>query len=194
MNPPREVPAMAAAEKVVEGMGAEAYRARVLALLGGRDPLEVLAETPAILDRLVQANPAGILRARPFPGKWTGNEIIGHLLDSEWTYGFRIRLVLSEERPAIIGIDQDLWVAGHRHNEREPALLAEMFAALRRCTLDLWRRMGPAELERAGLHNERGPETLGLMQRMIAGHDLAHLAQIERTLKAAASGGPGRGC
>lgn len=175
---------MAIAVKGAGLAGADAYRSRILALLGERDPLLVLAETPAALEAIVRANPAGALRARPFPGKWTASEVIGHLLDSEWTYGFRIRLILAEDHPAIIGINQDLWVKGHRHNEREPAELVEMFSALRRFTLDLWRRMGPADLERSGLHNERGPETLNLMRRMIAGHDLAHLAQLELTLKA----------
>jgi hypothetical protein len=47
---------------------------------------------------------AEVLRARPFEGKWTPNEIIGHLTDSEWVYGYRLRLILSDDdrlRPAL---------------------------------------------------------------------------------------------
>jgi hypothetical protein len=99
-------------------------------------------------------------------------------------YGFRLRVMLCEDRPTILGMNQELWVTGQRHNEREPAELAETFAALRRANLVFWRRLTPAELARVGLHNERGPETLELMRRMSAGHDLSHVDQINRYVAA----------
>jgi hypothetical protein len=34
------------------------------------------------------------------------------------------------------------------------------------------------------LHSERGPETIEHVVRMFAGHDLNHIAQIERILAA----------
>jgi hypothetical protein len=44
--------------------------------------------------------------------------------------------------------------------------------------------MPPADLQRTGQHNERGPESLGVMLRMLAGHDLSHLDQIARYIHA----------
>jgi hypothetical protein len=175
---------MAAPANVPNLSSAEAYRARMFERLGDRDPLQVLAETHGSLARIIQANPVEAMRIRPAPGKWSANEVIGHLLDSEWTYGFRIRLILCEDRPTILGMDQELWVSGQHHNDREPGELVEAFAALRSLTLNVWRGLGPADLERVGMHNERGPESLGLMRRLIAGHDLAHLDQIARSLNA----------
>jgi len=81
-------------------------------------------------------------------------------------------------------MDQEKWVAGQRYNEREPRELLADFRALRGISLQLWRLVGPAEETRVGLHNERGEESLGLMRRMNAGHDLSHLAQITKYLKA----------
>ena len=44
---------------------------------------------------------------------------------------------------------------------------------------------GPtADLERAGQHNERGPESLDVMLRLLAGHDLSHLNQIAQYIEA----------
>ncbi len=162
----------------------EAYREKLLGLLGKRDPIAVMGETPSVLSRVVREHTPAQMRMRPFAGKWTPNEIIGHLTDSEWVYGFRARLILCENNPTILGMDQDLWVAGQRHNEREPSELVEMFRALRTENLHLWRSVGPRELERTGTHNERGRESLGLMLRMEAGHDLSHLEQITRYLTA----------
>jgi len=82
----------------------------------------------------------------------------------------------------VLGTQQDAWVARQRHNEREPSELVEIFRTLREFNLGVWRRTTAAELERTGLHNERGPESLAVMLRMMAGHDLSHLAQIERYL------------
>jgi hypothetical protein len=44
--------------------------------------------------------------------------------------------------------------------------------------------MSPADLQRTGQHNERGPESLAVMLRMLAGHDLSHLDQIARYIRA----------
>lgn len=175
---------MMGANQGIELTQPDAYRQRILALLGDRNPLDVMAQTAATLADIVRSNSTETLRARPFAGKWTPNEVIGHLADTEWTYGFRLRMILCQERPTILGMDQDLWVAGQKHNERAPAELVEIFAALRGFNLVYWRRLAPADLERCGVHNERGPESLDLMRRMCAGHDLSHIDQINRYLAA----------
>ena len=161
-----------------------AYRRRLAELLGDRDPMTVMSETADTLAGIVARHTPALLRTRPFEGKWTPNEVIGHLTDSEWTYGYRLRLILSEDNPPIIGTDQDRWVAAQRFNEREPAELVEMFRSLRRLNLAAWKIVTPGEMMRKGLHNERGEESLAQMFRMLAGHDLAHIDQINRYLEA----------
>jgi DinB family protein len=162
----------------------QAFREKMFRLLGDRNPLEVLSQTASTLADIVRKHSATVLRTRPFEGKWTPKEIIGHLVDSEWVYGYRLRLMLCEDNPTILGMNQDLWVAGQRHNEREPSELVEMFRTMRQIDLELWKRMSPADLKRTGQHNERGPESLGVMLRMLAGHDLSHLDQITRYIQA----------
>jgi hypothetical protein len=105
-------------------------------------------------------------------------------VDSEWVYGYRLRLVLCEDEPAIQGTAQDLWVARQRHNGREPMELVGMFGTMRRFNLTLWRRVPPADWSRTGRHNERGQESLDEMLRMVAGHDLSHLDQITSLVRA----------
>jgi DinB family protein len=162
----------------------QAYREKMFNLLGDRNPLEVLAQTASTLADIAGKHSAAILRARPFEGKWTPNEIIGHLTDGEWVYGYRLRLILGEDNPTILGMNQDSWVAALRHNEREPSELVETFGTLRQLNLTAWRRTPPADLERTGQHNERGSESLRVMLRLLAGHDLSHLDQITRYIQA----------
>src|SRR5262249_19101528 len=130
----------------------QAYCEKMFSLLGNRPPLEVLAQTPDTLTDLVEKHSAAVLRTRPFEGKWSPNEIIGHLSDSEWVYGYRLRLILCEDSPNILGTKQDSWVASLRHNEREPSELVEIFGTLRQLNLAAWRQTSPADLERSGQH------------------------------------------
>lgn len=159
-----------------------AYQKKSCDLLGNRDPIEVLAATPGTLAEIVGEHSAKVMQTRPFAGKWTPTEIIGHLTDTEWTFGGRMRMVLCEDEPAILGMDQEKWVEGQRHNERDPAELLSMFRNLREYNLHLWRAMSPADLQRIGQHNERGAESLDLMLCMEAGHDLGHIDQLSRYL------------
>ena len=158
----------------------EAYRKKMDDLLGDRDPLDVMSETPDKLAHVVNTTHADVMRTRPFPDKWTPNEIIGHVSDTEWVYGYRLRQILCEDEPTILGMDHERWVVGQKHNDREPSELLETFSGLRLFNLGIWRRVDPADMTRIGKHNERGPESLETMLRMLAGHDLAHLDQINR--------------
>lgn len=161
----------------------EAYRDELLARLGDRDPVDVLVRTPARLEARLTRLAEDALATRPRAGAWSVKEIIGHLADSEWVYGYRMRLMLSHERPAIAGYDQDVMVAGMAHNDRPISMLLEEFRRLRGLNVDLYlRTRGPA-WERVGLHAERGEESVGFSVRLLAGHDLRHADQIERTLE-----------
>ncbi len=157
--------------------------------LGERDPLSILSETPSGLARLVQAHPAGEWRARPFEGRWTPNEVLGHMSDAEWAFGWRTRSVLGDQEPAITRFDQDGWVAAQRLDEREPAELLEMFGQLRRWNLAVWTRLQPKDLERAGISSKRGRVSLRRLIRAFAEHDLHHLDQIRRYLETAKAPG-----
>ncbi len=161
-----------------------AYRKRVLGFLGNHDPLEVLGGTGDVLGGVVRDHDRKCMQVRPIEGKWTPCEVLGHLCDCEWVYGYRARLILCEENPPILGMDQDLWVAGQHYNEREPRELVEEFRRLRAYNLRMWQGMTPQDLERTGLHSERGPESLGLILKLLAGHDLLHLDQLKRLLMA----------
>ncbi len=156
------------------------YRTAILDLLGDREPMDVLRQTPDALAQKV----AGLSRAemtRPeAPGKWSVVQVLQHLADSDLVWGYRLRMVLAHDRPRITGYDQDLWATRLHYDEADPALALEQFRVLRASTLRLLGRASAAELQRVMVHAERGEESLEIGMRMYAGHDLLHLKQIER--------------
>jgi len=157
------------------------YQQLLLSYVGDRDPAEVQAELGDALEALVaEAGPD--LRVRPAEGEWSVLELVGHILDAEVVYAGRYRWTLAQDRPPLIGYDQDLWVERLDHNDGDPAEMLSLFRALRRSHLDLWARSTPEQRARVAMHEERGPESFELSFRMIAGHGLLHLEQMRATL------------
>ena len=162
---------------------AAAYQASLLAALGEDDPAEVQVGTVDAIRALI-AEAGSDLRTRPEPGEWSVLECVGHITDSELIAAARVRWILAEDEPDIVGYDQALWVAALEHNEDDPSRLVATFAALRDANLDLWARRSLADRERIGRHRERGAESYDMTFRLAAGHDRIHLAQARRALAA----------
>ena len=83
-------------------------------------PLEAAARN-ALLDRY-RAGPALLRRAwldvpaaartwRPGDGRWSAQEVVVHCADSESYAAIRIRLLLAEPDPLIVGYDVAAWEA-----------------------------------------------------------------------------------
>jgi hypothetical protein len=159
---------------------AREYTAAIVDLLGTRDPMDVLTRTPdAIRDAIAGLSDAQLSQPES-PGKWSLRHVVQHLADSELVWGYRLRMVLAQERPSLTGYDQDLW-SERLHYERQPIDEAlDRFAVLRRSNLRLLADAAPDDLRRVGVHAERGEESVSRMIGLYAGHDLLHLRQVER--------------
>jgi hypothetical protein len=148
--------------------------------LEGRDPLTVAAATPRRIAVLTRWLTPRQLAKRPAPGKWSIHEIITHLADTEMVMACRARWIAFEDGATLVPFDQDKWANG-RVREKEPlAESLERFRILRRSQLRLFRNASKEDLGRKGFHPERGEVTLREQLETVAGHDLNHLAQIER--------------
>jgi hypothetical protein len=158
------------------------YQALLLSKLGGDDPAEVQAATPDLLARLV-TDAGADLRTPPEHGEWSVLEAFAHIAHAEIVVSARYRWILAHDEPPLVPYDQARWVDRLRSRDDDPRELLEVFAALRRANLGLWARTSDEERRRVGLHEERGPESLDLSFRLIAGHDRLHHAQGRAALE-----------
>ena len=163
------------------------YISAVLGLLGDQDPRQVLSTTVAWCERETAGLAEPQLRAVEQPGKWSIVEILQHMADSELVWGYRLRKVLAEDRPDLTGFDQDLWAdrLDYAGATREGALA--VFRTLRAENLRLLASASEKDLDRVGIHAERGAESVRHMMKLYAGHDLLHRNQIERVRSAVTS-------
>jgi hypothetical protein len=170
---------------------AQAYTASLLAVLGSRDPFEVMRSNPAMLRAGIEGLSATQLAEREAPGKWSIAQLVQHLDHSEIVGAFRFRMVLAHDRPVIPGYDQELWADRIPPASDDPsdavADALDRIALLRAANLRMLERLSPEQLARVGLHAERGEESLAHMVRMYAGHDLVHQRQLLR-IRAAVTG------
>jgi hypothetical protein len=159
------------------------YTQRILSQAQGQDAIKVQSGTNKKLDRLVKGIPTAKLRKRPAPDKWSVAEILAHLADAELVIGWRMRSILGAPGTPIQAFDQNSWVASGHYEKRDPHKSLELHRVVREANLALLKSLTPEQWKHYGQHAERGQESIEHVVRMMAGHDLNHLQQIERMLK-----------
>jgi hypothetical protein len=164
---------------------ATGYVQAILGVLGDRDPLVVMSELVPWIEQRVRGLDDAALRRPDALGKWSLVEIVQHLADAELVTSYRIRVVLTQDTPPLAGYDQDVWARGLHYREVPLADALGQLAALRRANLRLLRSLDAPQWKRAGLHSERGMESVEHIVRMLGGHDLVHRRQIDRVLASA---------
>lgn len=137
-------------------------------------------EGPALLRAAWARVPERARQWRPAPGKWSAHEVIVHCGDSETNAAGRLRYLLAELDPRILGYDQDRWctVLDYHALPVEPAFAA--VEAVRANTLPLLVRLTDDELARMGHHTEVGPYGVADWLRTYGEHLHVHVRQIER--------------
>ena len=150
------------------------YASADIAAVPGDDAIEALAQlaeqTPAFFRALAAGAECGLTYAQ---GKWTLKETVGHLVDDERIFAYRLLCLARGEDRELPGFDENRYAA-YGEFERRPLddLLAE-YSATRVATLALLRGLPPAAWGRYGRVNGYDCSVRGLAFH-IAGHELHH--------------------
>lgn len=159
------------------------YKARILKLMEGKDPVAVQRQTAPELEKLVAGVPAEKLSRRPTPDRWSINEVLAHLAEAEVTSTWRYRQMLEHDGCSLPGFDQNLWTRLGSYASRKPEDSLTQFRLLRDANLQMFDQLTPEEWKKHGIHTERGRMTVRELAVQIAGHDINHLTQIKAILE-----------
>jgi hypothetical protein len=143
---------------------------------------------PQLLRKTVDGMSREQMLARPVAGKWSTLEVVCHLADSEQSWAHRMKRVIAEERPLLIGYDETHFAKSlfyHEHDVAQELTLIEqtrlqMASVLRKLSDDAW--------SRAGVHTERGLVTLKEMLEIEVEHIPHHVRFIEEKRRILSAG------
>ena len=107
------------------------------------------------------------------PGKWSLAEMIGHILDSERIFAYRMLAISRGDENKLPGFDQDIYVANSNYDGVSPEDLANDWRAARSSTIYLCRSLNAEMASRKGIANNL-PFIASAFPYIIAGHVLHH--------------------
>jgi uncharacterized damage-inducible protein DinB len=125
------------------------------------------------------------LIARPVPNKWSTLEVVCHLVDSDQAWIHRMKRIIAEERPLLIGYDETRFAKSLGYHDRELEAELDLFDAGRRQMALVLRKLPSEALTRCGVHSESG--LLTLEQSIVieidhVSHHLKFVAEKRRVL------------
>jgi len=141
------------------------------------DAFEILRKTPDTLRELLDAVSMETLSKKE--GKvWSPRQVLIHLIDAEYVYGYRYRLIMGEKDPVLSPFDQDQWVNTFHYGDQDATQLIRAFTPIRRVNLELLQNVDRELFDRPAKHPVWGTITVGQLVIHLAAHDTSHLQQI----------------
>lgn len=107
-------------------------------------------------------------------GKWTIKELLGHIIDGERVFGYRLHRISHGDTTPLAGFDQDIYVNNGRSHLRTFRDLMDEFTAVRRANLCLIRSLRNEDWDLAGTASDASV-TVRALTFIMAGHMRHHL-------------------
>ena len=140
--------------------------------------IDAYLDGPPQLRRVVADLNSQQLKARPIADKWSTLEVVCHLVDSEQAWCHRMKRVIVEERPLLIGYDESRFTASLGYNEHDLTAELALLEGMRLQMAQILRTLPEALWARTGVHSERGLITLEEMLQAEVEHIPHHISTI----------------
>lgn len=143
--------------------------------------IEIYSKAPERLNSVIKGLSIKELQACPQPDKWSIQEIVIHLADSEIMGAARIRQTFAEPGSAFAVYDQEIWASVFNYQGFDSKAFYSaimMFDSLRLNTNKIFNRAKATDWQRAGIHSEWGTLTLRNLLELYADHGERHFGQV----------------
>jgi uncharacterized damage-inducible protein DinB len=149
------------------------YYGRYIDLVASGDVLSTLSSQMDDTQALLRSLPASVATYRYAPDKWSVNQVLGHLMDSERIFDARALRFARDDATPLPGFEQDDYVRNSNFDSYPLAELASAFANLRESTIFLFKHLSEDAWMRRGVAN--GAEvSVRALAYIVAGHELHH--------------------
>lgn len=126
----------------------------------------------------------GELTSFPVPGTWSIQQVIMHLMDSDLIAGDRMKRIIAEDNPLILGYNETKFAERLMYHRMDPVAACDLFARNRRMVASLLRELPDEAFDRTGVHSERGKITLAQLVQTYAEHLEHHMKFVDAKRRA----------
>jgi uncharacterized damage-inducible protein DinB len=133
---------------------------------------------PAALRAAVRGMSREQLTARPVAGKWSTLEVVCHLADFDPILADRMKRVIAEDRPQLLGADEKRFAAALAYHQRDVEEELALIERTRSQMARILRALPDEALQRVGVHNERGELSLERLLTIATNHLPHHVRFI----------------
>lgn len=113
-------------------------------------------------------------------GKWSIQQIVIHLLDADLIWTSRMKSIIAEEDPKILGYDESKFAENLFYGDQDAQMAMRLFDQNRRQFTRVLRKLPDSAFSRTGQHNERGVITLGQSVQILVEHVDHHVGFISK--------------
>lgn len=110
--------------------------------------------------------------------KWSVQEVLGHLIDTERIMAYRALCISRGEKKSLPGYDQDEYVNEANFSSRSLQNMSTEYDALRNANISMFSGFNEEQIKRKGTANQTKVSVRGLAY-IIAGHEKHHLNILE---------------
>lgn len=154
------------------------YYERYISLVADRDIIDTLGGQSTRLQDIFTAMPEDRGEFRYAESKWSIKELLGHLIDGERMFAYRLFRISRGDETPIEGFEQDGYIENAHSNQRSFADLLEEFSLLRRANMIFFKNLADDAWSRIGTANNAKISVRALVYIM-AGHIEHHLAILK---------------
>lgn len=154
------------------------YYETYISLVEGGNVLPVLAAQPDELAGIFERVPEEKGLYRYAEGKWSVKELLGHLIDGERMFMYRIFRISRGDQTPIEGFEQDGYIENAHSNDRSFADLLEEFRLLRQANMLFFNNLTDDASQRIGTANNVQISVRALAFIM-AGHIRHHISILK---------------
>lgn len=153
-----------------------------VSLITDDDILSTIEQQSSEMQRLLSSLDETRAMYRYEPGKWSVKEVIGHLIDGDRIFGYRVLAISRGETASLPSWDENAYAATANYDQWRIGDLAELYAVARRTNIIYFRNLAPEAWDRRGIASNN-PITVRALAYVIAGHERHHLKILRERYK-----------
>lgn len=150
-----------------------AWHAGYIAQVSGSDPVAAIHQAAREAGAFLRTIDEGTSCIRYAEGKWSIKQVLGHIVDAERIFGYRLLRVARADATPLPPFEQDDYVAAARSDSRAWVSLVDEFESLRRSHLFLFDSLAGEDWMRRGTVSG-SPVTVRALAYVLVGHEIHH--------------------